>query len=74
MDNGKLVRKFSFAGPCLVQGKLVRGTEKFWVYREWLGGDRVGEPKRIAKDKAHVEPCTRCRDHAETVYPNGYMD
>lgn len=71
----KVVRKFSFAGPCLVQGMLVRETAKFYVYREWLGGDRYGAERRIAKtDAVHVEACTRCRDHAATVYPNGYMD
>lgn len=71
----KLVRKFSFAGPCLVQGELVRETAKFYVFREWLGGERYGEEKRIGKnDAVHVEACERCRDHAQTQYPNGYMD
>jgi hypothetical protein len=71
-----LVREFSFAGPCLTIGRLVRQTAKFYVYNEWLGGDRFdATEKRIGKNhRMHVEPCRRCRDHAHTQYPNGYLD
>lgn len=81
MSEVKIVREFSAAGPCLTTGKLVRETANFYVYLPWHGGDRYGpEEKRIARRRpghysaAHVEPCSCCRDHARTQYPNGYMD
>lgn len=75
MNGEKLVRKTSMAGPCLVQGLLVRETAKFYVYREWQGGNRYEGERRIAKAYGvHVEACRCCRDHVETNYPNGYMD
>jgi hypothetical protein len=77
----KIVREFSAIGPCLTLGKLVRETEQFYVYLPWHGGDKYGpEEKRTAKRRpgnrsfAHVDPCHSCRDHADTQYPNGYMD
>lgn len=77
----KLVRSFSPVGPCITEGRFVRETTKFYVYNEWRGGDRFDTTeKRIAKrlpghySRAHVEPCSSCRDHAQTQYPNGYMD
>lgn len=63
------VRVFSPCGPCIPRGELIRTTDKFFVYR-----DRHGDERRIACSRAHVEPCRSCRDHAETSYPNGYMD
>jgi hypothetical protein len=77
----KLVRSFSPAGPCLTEGRLVRETARFYIFNEWLGGDRFRDKEsRLAKclpghySRAHVEPCSSCRDHARTQYPNGYMD
>jgi hypothetical protein len=63
------VREFSPCGPCLTRGELIRTTGKFYVYR-----DRHDAERRISCSKAHVEPRRRCRDHAETSYPHGYMD
>ncbi len=65
----QIVRAFSPCGPCLIKGELIRATGKFSVYR-----DRHDDERRISCTKAHVEPCRSCRDHAETCYPNGYMD
>lgn len=76
----QIVRKFSPCGPCLTIGKLVRETAKFYVYRKWLGCSDDGyvyetEERRIGKSSlVHTEPCRCCRDHADTSYPNGYMD
>ena len=70
----QIVRRFSAIGPCLTEGKLLRETDKFFVYAEWQGGDRYEGEKRIAKGKVHLEPCRCCRDHKTTMYPNGYMD
>jgi len=77
----QIVREFSPAGPCLTLGKLVGESAQFWTYLPWRGGDRYdGKPKRVAKrtegrySPAHVEVCPSCRDHARTMYPNGYMD
>ena len=76
----RIVRKFSPCGPCLTIGKLVRETAKFYVYRKWLGCSDDGyvyetEERRIGKSSlVHTKPCRCCRDHADTSYPNGYMD
>ena len=72
----QIVRQFSPCGPCLTIGKLVRETAKFYVYREWRGGDSYADKeRRIGKSTlVHTEPCRCCRDHADTSYPNGYMD
>ncbi len=75
-----IVRDFSAAGPCITLGLFVKRTKKFIVYREWLGGDRYSDKlsrvggHRVALDLVHTSPCPSCRDHAETQYPNGYMD
>ena len=79
-----LVREFSACGPCLTLGEFVRRTAKTIVYREWRGGDCFGKECRVGGWKVgergdrrayiHIEPCRSCRDHAETQYPNGYMD
>lgn len=63
------VREFSPAGPCLTAGPLVRETAKFFVYR-----DDAGKERRIGKrgSLVHTEPCRCCRDHAASMYPNGY--
>lgn len=78
------VRKFSCAGPCLTQGRLVRETSKFYVYATGRGGlmgpDAVMVEKKIAKpgsgmySPAHIVPCERCMDNPKTDYPHGYMD
>jgi len=75
-----IVRQFSRCGPCLTLGKLVKETPGFFVYDEWQGGDRFEGRKRVAKPREgrwsgnHIEPCSSCRDHPQTQYPNGYMD
>lgn len=68
----KQVRRFSMAGPCITLGAYVKRTDKFLVYVDKYDG----KTKRVAHthDLAHVEPCQSCRDHAQTQYPNGYMD
>jgi len=71
------VRNFSPAGPCIVQGELIRETESFYVFN-----DRFvpGKTRRLAKrlpgkwSGAHIEACPSCRDHAQTQCPNGYCD
>ena len=70
----KIVRRFSAYGPCLTEGRFVNETAQFVVYDEWHGGDRYEGRKRIKKERVHTEPCHSCRDHANTQYPNGYMD
>ncbi len=81
-----LVRKFSSAGPCITLGQFVRRTSMTIIYREWLGGDNYGKERRVGGWKVHgnmyhnrrayihIKPCPSCKDHAETVYPHGYMD
>jgi hypothetical protein len=72
----RTVRKFSVCGPCIEQGPLLRQTAKFYVYM-----DRFSRRERkLAKGSAeygrlaHIEPCSSCRDHEHTQWPNGYMD
>ena len=75
-----IVREFSVCGPCLTLGRLVKETDKFYVFDEWHGGSNFYGRKRIRKrtpehySGAHVEPCPSCRDHHKTQYPHGYMD
>jgi hypothetical protein len=71
----QIVRETSRCGPCIPLGQFVRATDKFIVLREWMGGNSYAEAEtRISKWKAHTEPCRCCRDHADSLYPNGYMD
>ena len=75
VETPAIVREFSPAGPCLTLGRLKSETAKFYCYEEWKGGDVFGRLRKVSKSgRAHVEPCRSCRDHAATVYPNGYMD
>jgi len=75
VETPAIVREFSPAGPCLTLGRLKNETAKFYCYEEWKGGDVFGRLRKVSKSgRAHVEPCRSCRDHAATVYPNGYMD
>jgi len=75
-----IVREFSSVGPCLTLGLFVKRTSKTIVYREWLGRDRFADKVsrvggwKVERDYVHLKPCNRCRDHADTSYPNGYMD
>jgi len=81
----KLVREFSPIGPCLTLGRFVKRTEKTIFFHEWLGGERYAEKlsrrsgwkveeKNGRRGYIHTEPCSSCRDHTHTQYPNGYMD
>jgi hypothetical protein len=70
----RIVRTFSAFGPCLTEGQLIKTTDKFYVFLDWKGGDRFEGERRISRTKAHIEPCSSCRDHARTQYPHGYMD
>ena len=81
----KTVREFSPIGPCLTLGEFVKRTPKFIFYIErHTGYDGPPEIRRVGGWKVnrdnsrggyiHTEPCHSCRDHAETQYPNGYMD
>jgi hypothetical protein len=75
MDRPKIVRAFSVCGPCLTLGRLTKETEHFYCFDEWQGADRFEGTKRVAKRSPnHIEPCSSCRDHPKTQYPNGYMD
>ena len=70
------VRNFSSCGPCIVQGDLVRETAQFYVFTDKYNGKERKLAKRLSNrySGAHIEPCHSCRDHAQTQYPNGYMD
>ena len=74
-----IVRAFSRCGPCLTLGRLVKETAAFYIFDEWQG-DTLGRRKRVRKEidghwsPYHIEPCSSCRDHAKTQYPDGYMD
>jgi len=70
----KIVRTFSAYGPCLTEGELIKTTEKFYVFLNRKAGNRFEGERRISRTKAHIEPCSSCRDHAQTQYPHGYMD
>jgi len=60
------VRLFSISGPCLMLGRLIRETPRFYVY---LDG---GQERRITKSRAHVQPCHCCRGGSN--YPDQYWD
>lgn len=71
-----IVRNFSPAGPCLEQGLMTGETPKFYVFTDRYNG-RTRKLRKRTPDHysaAHIEPCRRCRDHANTDYPYGYMD
>lgn len=75
-NNGKTLREFSAAGPCLTLGRVVRETPNFWFYRKWRGGPDF-DPAQTRAGKIpgrHTDPCPSCRDHPRTQYPNGYQD
>lgn len=80
MTDAKIVREFNSVGPCRILGRLVKETEQFYLYNEWLGGEHYGALKRVRKQTlayhsgAHIEPCRSCRDHAETQYPQSQKD
>lgn len=70
-----LVREFSRCGPCIRLGELTKRTVATIYYRNTV----TGEPGRrggraVARGLVHTEPCRSCRDHPETMYPDGYMD
>jgi hypothetical protein len=75
-----IVREFSPCGPCLTLGRLTKTTAQFYCYEPWQGGDRFSGAKKVRRpdvgrwSRAHIVPCPSCRDHAQTRYPNGYMD
>jgi hypothetical protein len=63
------VREFSPAGPCLSVGIFLRETEKTYFVA------RRGLERRVKKSTLlHTEPCTRCADHPQTVFPHGFND
>jgi hypothetical protein len=64
------IRRFSPAGPCITLGSVLKETPKFYVYSD----RHNGRTKKVSKDRVHSEPCSSCRDHPNTCYPNGYMD
>lgn len=69
-----LVREFSMSGPCLTLGTMTKRTAKSvtFIDREGKAGRRGGD--RLASGLIHTAACRSCRDHAETQYPEGYMD
>lgn len=71
-----VVREANLAGPCIPIGELVRETPRFYFYRgRFDRGNGTGDIRRIGKNHfTHVVPCTCCRDHPRTSYPNGYED
>lgn len=75
-----IVREFSPCGPCLTLGRLTAETAQFYCYETWRGGDIYAGAKRVRKSspsryaRAHVEPCSSCRDHPRTQYLHGYLD
>lgn len=78
MTKTTTVREFSRCGPCIVLGKLLKETARFYCYQE--DRNNTGAVRKIAKrlpDKyspAHIVPCPSCQDHERTQFPNGYMD
>jgi hypothetical protein len=70
-----LVREFSPCGPCLTLGTLIHRTEKTVIFRDRYTGKRGRRGGwKVEGGYIHLEPCSSCRDHAATQYPNGYMD
>jgi len=66
------VREFSSVGPRITLGTLTKETAKSFCFT-----DREGKPGIVRKGtwgKTHIVPCSSCRDHPQTRYPNGYMD
>jgi hypothetical protein len=78
-----LVRESNLAGSCIVLGRLVRETDRFFIYHRRRVGDQYEEAEsRIAKRRrmthgqgqVHIEPCRLCEDHPHTYYPDRYAD
>lgn len=61
---GSHVRVVNWAGPCLTD--VVEKVNKTRYKLEWH------EPKHFIE--VHIDPCTRCTDHPQTMYPNGYTN
>lgn len=72
MTEPKKVREVNWAGPCLDLGTLVAREKDcvIFINREGRRTRRGG--MKVRHDVIHTEPCPRCMDHPETVYPEGY--
>jgi|KBSMisStaDraftv2_1062788.scaffolds.fasta_scaffold526959_4 hypothetical protein len=68
------VREFSVAGPCIVLGELIRRTARGVVFRNRNGAVERRLGQRVELGLVHAEPCQSCRDHAETMYGQGWLD
>lgn len=71
---GKTLRDFSIAGPCIIQGEIIRETDKsLWIADRFTNKTRrVAKSSRFDAGLAHTDACPSCRDHEKTQYPNGY--
>ena len=65
-----VVRVSSPAGPCFKNRRLVRKNRTSYTVATKNGSGVMTD--RVYS--VHTEPCSRCTDHPETVYPFGYMD
>ena len=54
----QVVKKFSAAGPCLTQGRLLGESDKFVFYLEQARKRRI--KKTPGSRLVHTEPCSRC--------------
>jgi hypothetical protein len=73
-----LLREFSAAGPCIRMGGILREDKNWWYIVPLNGEIRVSKiskhSRKAQNGSVHAEACRSCRDHAETQYPEGYMD
>lgn len=72
------LRECNAAGPCITLGRIVSNTPKAWVVASRCFHDETFKKlksSRAAKSgMLHDEPCSLCRDHPRTQYPDEYMD
>lgn len=69
---GTPVRVTNWAGPCLTSYTVVkRGRTRYKLSRS-MGSRGIEVPTYEYFSMVHTEPCTRCTDHPQSHYPNGY--
>lgn len=71
--NAPMAMRFSMAGPCIPVGRVVRETEQCYFITD-KHSKNPNEARRFSKHGLHLVACQRCQHHAQTHYPNGYMD
>lgn len=71
---GAQVRVVNWAGPCLNGYRVVSvGKSRYKLDRGYgTRGLQTHDFKHFIE--VHIDPCTRCTDHPQSSYPNGYTN